>query len=97
MKRAMALATRVECNKESNGFGGKSNGNEGGRRLTATRVMATVTATTWLMATVTRLAGDEEGKGEGGKGDGDGDEGGGQQRGNDDGSKSDGNGDNGGR
>ncbi len=26
-----------------------------------------VTATTWLMATVTRLAGDEEGKGEGGR------------------------------
>jgi hypothetical protein len=29
--------------------------------------MATVTATTWVMATVTRLVGDEEGKGEGGK------------------------------
>ena len=46
--------------------------------MMATRAMATVTATTWLMATVTRLAGDEEGKGEGGKGDGDGDEGGGR-------------------
>ena len=31
MKRAMALATRVGCNEESDGFGGKSNGNEGGR------------------------------------------------------------------
>ena len=31
MKRAMALATRVECNKESDGFGGKSDGNKGGR------------------------------------------------------------------
>ena len=64
-----------------NGNGGKSNGDndkvggqatasngEGGRRLTATRAMATVTATTWVMATVTRLAGDEEGKGGGGKG-----------------------------
>jgi len=81
----MALATRVECDEESDGFGGKSDGNEGGRRLTATRAMATVTATTWLMATVTRLAGDEEGKGEGGKGDGDGDEGGGQRSGNGDG------------
>jgi hypothetical protein len=30
MKRAMALVTRVECNKDSNGFGGKSNGNKGG-------------------------------------------------------------------
>ncbi len=31
MKRAMALATSEECDKESNGFGGKSDGNEGGR------------------------------------------------------------------
>jgi len=93
----MALAIRVECNEESDGFSGKSDGNEGGRRLTATRVMATVMATRWLMATVTRLAGDEEGKGEGGKGDGDGDEGGGQRSGNGDGGKSDGDGDNGGR
>jgi hypothetical protein len=43
MKRAMALATRVECNEESDDFGGKSDGNEGGRRLTATRTMATMT------------------------------------------------------
>ena len=77
MKRAMALATRVECDEESDGFGGKSNGNKGGRRLTVTRVMAMVTAMMWLMVTVTKLAGNEEGKGEGGKGDGDGDEGGG--------------------
>jgi hypothetical protein len=28
-KRAMALATRVECDKESNGFGSKSNCDEG--------------------------------------------------------------------
>ena len=52
-----------------------SNG-EGGRRLTATRAMATVTATTWVMVTVVRLTGDIEGKGEGGKGNGDSDEGG---------------------
>ena len=65
--------------------------------MMATRAMATVTATTWLMATVTRLAGNEEGKGEGGKDDGNGDEGGGRQRGNGDGGKSDGDGDNGGR
>ena len=64
-----------------NGDGGKSDGDDdkvggqatasngkGGRQLTVTRAMATVTATTWVMATVTRLAGDEEGKGEGGKG-----------------------------
>ncbi len=62
-----------------NGDGGKSDGDgdkvvgqaiasngKGDRRLTATRAMAMVTATTWVMATVTRLAGDEEGKGEGG-------------------------------
>ena len=65
--------------------------------MMVTRAMATVMATTWLMATVTRLAGYEEGKGEGGKGDGDGDEGGGQRRGNVDGGKSDGGGGNGGR
>ena len=99
MKRAMALATRVECNEESDGFGGKSDGNEGGRRLTATRAMVTVTvtATRMLKAMVTRLAGDEEGKGEGGEGNGDGDEGGGRRRGNGDGGKSDGDGNNGGR
>jgi hypothetical protein len=67
--------------KTGNGDGGKSDGDddkvggqatasngEGGRRLTATRAMATATATTWMMAVVTRLVGDEEGKGEGGKG-----------------------------
>ena len=66
-----------------NGNGGKSKSNgdddkvgkqatasngEGGRQLTATRAMAMVTATTWVMAMVTRLVGDEEGTGEGGKG-----------------------------
>ena len=97
VKRVMALATRVECDEESDGFGGKSDGNEGGRRLTVTRAMATVTATTWVMATVMKLVGNEEDKGEGGKGDGDGDEGGGQRRGNGDGGKSDGVGDKDGR
>jgi hypothetical protein len=77
----MVLATRVECDKESNGFGGKSNGNEGCRGLTATRAMATVMASMWAMAMVTRLVGNREGKGEGGKGNGNGDEGGRQQRG----------------
>ena len=33
MKRVMALATRVECDKESDGFGGKSNVNEGGKAI----------------------------------------------------------------
>jgi hypothetical protein len=62
-------------NETGNGVGGKSNGDdnkvggqatasngEGGRRLTTTRAMAAVTATTWVMATVTRLAGDKEDK-----------------------------------
>ena len=35
----------------------------------------TATATTWVIATATRVAGGEEGDGEGGKGDGNGDEG----------------------
>ncbi len=97
MKRAMALVTRVGCKEESDGFGGKSNGNEGGRRLTATRAMETVTATTWVMVMVTRLAVDEEGKGEGDKGDGNGDDGGRRRKGNGDGGKSNGDGDIGGR
>jgi len=67
MKRVMALATRVECDEESDGFGSKSNGNEGGRGLTATRVMTAAMVTTWVMVIVTRLVGYEEGKGEGGK------------------------------
>ena len=98
MKRVMVLAARVEsCDKESDGFGSKSDGNKCGRQLTVTRAMVTVMATTWVMAMVTRLAGNKEGKGEGGKGDGNGDEGGGRQRGNGDGGKSGGYGNNGGR
>ena len=31
MKQAMALATMVECDEESDGFGSESNGNEDGR------------------------------------------------------------------
>ncbi len=38
---AMASATRVACDKESNGDGGKSNGNKGGGQVMVTRVMAT--------------------------------------------------------
>jgi hypothetical protein len=49
---ARAMATKVSCNKESGGDGGKSDGNEGGGQ-------ATVTATMWVMAMVTRLVGNE--------------------------------------
>jgi hypothetical protein len=31
IQRVMALAMRVECDEESDGFGGKSDGNEDGR------------------------------------------------------------------
>jgi hypothetical protein len=36
--------------------------------MTVSTVAATAMVTTWVMTTVTRLAGDKEGKGEGGKG-----------------------------
>jgi hypothetical protein len=45
MKRARAAramaSTRVVCNEEGKGDGSKSNGDEGGRRATVTRAMAT--------------------------------------------------------
>jgi hypothetical protein len=37
----MALATRVACNKEGDGDGGKSNGDEGSGQATAMRAMTT--------------------------------------------------------
>jgi hypothetical protein len=54
------VATKVSCNEEGGGDGGKSYGNEGGGRAMAT-------AMTWAVATAMRLAGDEEGKCKGGK------------------------------
>jgi hypothetical protein len=63
MKRATASATRVECDKEGDGSGGKSNGVEGGGQATATRAIATMMAKMWAMATTTRVAGDKEGNG----------------------------------
>jgi hypothetical protein len=57
-----------------------SNGNEGDGQAMAKRAMVTAMetakATTWVMVMVTRLTGNEEGKGEGGKGNADDDEGG---------------------
>jgi hypothetical protein len=45
MKRARAAramaSTRVACDEEGEGDGGKSNGDEGGGQATATRAMAT--------------------------------------------------------
>jgi hypothetical protein len=37
----MALVTRVACDKEGDGNGGRSNGNKGGGQATATRAMET--------------------------------------------------------
>ncbi len=62
------VATKVSCNEEGGGDGGKSNGDEGGGQ-------ATVMATTWAMVTETRPEGNERGKCKGGKGYGDGNEG----------------------
>jgi hypothetical protein len=39
--RRMAVATRVACDEEGDGDGGKSDGDEGGRRATATRAITT--------------------------------------------------------
>ncbi len=70
---ARVMATKVWCNKEGGGKGGKSNGDEGGGQATAT-------TKTWVMAMGTRLASNKEGKCKGGKGNGNGDEGGRQRQ-----------------
>ncbi len=62
------VTTKVSCNEEGGGNGGKSDADEGGKQATAM-------ATTWAMAMETRLASDKEGKCKGGKGNGNGDEG----------------------
>ncbi len=41
MTRRMAVVTRVVCNEEGDGNGGKSDGDEGGGRAMAMRAMAT--------------------------------------------------------
>ncbi len=41
MARAMVLVTRVRCNKQGDGDGGKSNGKEGDGQATAMMAMAT--------------------------------------------------------
>jgi hypothetical protein len=70
----MVLATRVAYDEEGNGDGGKSNGNEGDGRVTATRAIGIPKVMPWTVVMAMRLAGNEEGKGNGGKGDGDGNE-----------------------
>ncbi len=61
------VVTKVSCNEDGGGDGGKSNGDECSGR-------ATTTVTTWAMVTETRPAGNERGKCKGGKGYGNGDE-----------------------
>ena len=55
--------TRVECNKESNGFGGKRNGNEGGNNQLAIGAWGEEGKGNKAMAMGIRVAGDKEGKG----------------------------------
>ncbi len=61
------VATKVSCNKENGGDGGKSDGDEGGGQ-------ATVMAMTRAMATAMRLAGDKEDECKGGTFNSDGNE-----------------------
>ncbi len=64
MNRAMATAMRVECNKESDGFGGKSNGNKGGNNQLAMVACDKEGKGGKAMAMGIRVAGDKEGKGD---------------------------------
>ncbi len=87
-KRGIAMVSRVAQDKKGYVNGGKSDGNgikdgrqrgqcvKGGRRATATRVMATAMAMMWAMVTAMRLVGNKEVKDKGGKGNGNGNEGG---------------------
>ncbi len=60
----MAMAMRVECHKESNGFDGKSNGNKGGNNQVAMGACDKEVKGSKAMAMGVRVVGDEEGKGD---------------------------------
>ncbi len=77
MKRRMALATLVACDKVGDGNGCKSNGDEGDGQATVTRAMGMAKTTPWAIVMVMRLAGNKESKGKGSKGNSDDNEGGG--------------------
>jgi hypothetical protein len=62
--RAMAMAMRVECHKESDGFGSKSNGNEGGNNQLAMGACDRESEGNKVMAMGLRVVGDKEGKGD---------------------------------
>jgi hypothetical protein len=55
---------RVECNKESNGFRGKSNGNKGGNNRLAMGACDKEGKGCKAMAMGIRVAGNKEGKGD---------------------------------
>ncbi len=59
----MATAMRVEWDKESNGFGGKSNGNKGGNNQLAMGACDKEGKGSKGMAMGIRVAGDKEGEG----------------------------------
>jgi hypothetical protein len=60
----MATAMRVECHKERDGFGSKSNGNEGGNNQLAMVACDKEGKGGKAMAMGIRVAGDKEGKGD---------------------------------
>jgi hypothetical protein len=60
----MAMAMRVECNKERDGFGGKSDGNKGGNNQLAMGACDEEGKGGKAMAMGIRVAGNKEGKGE---------------------------------
>jgi hypothetical protein len=76
IKGAMALATRVESDKEGDGFGNKSDGDKGGEQAMAIMATATVMEATWAMAMATRVVCEKDGNCNSGKSNGNGDEGG---------------------
>jgi hypothetical protein len=64
MNRAVASATRVECHEESNGFGGKSNGNKDGNNQLAMGACDKEGEGGKAMAMEIRAAGNKEGEGD---------------------------------
>ncbi len=62
--RAIATAMRMECHKESDGFGGKSNGNKGGNKQLAMGACDKEVKGGKAMVMGIRVAGDKEGKGD---------------------------------
>jgi hypothetical protein len=60
----MATAMRVECHKESNGFGGESNGNKGGNNQLAIGACDEEGKGGKAMAMGIRVADDREGEGD---------------------------------